>query len=237
MGGSSADSFAKKGKRTSTYQIAMQQDPKAVVQTGPGVPKWRWNSWQLSWSGPVAKDQKVKLYFVSPFINLIISLLRVLLLVIIAIVLGAEALSAMGIPPKWPTSEKSGEKGTGSGIGSILLCAVVFTAPHFAAAGEIPSESILNEMRDRLTRQQPCEPRCVSTSLFDLKVVDSRLTIKAEVHVGATSSWRIPGPAQNWVPTSVTIQGKQAAGIALGEDGYLHVRVDRRYFLNVNYKF
>ena len=35
--------------------------PNAVVQAGPGIPSWRWNTYQLKWSGPVDPGQEVRL--------------------------------------------------------------------------------------------------------------------------------------------------------------------------------
>lgn len=58
-----------------------QVDPNAVVQTGPGLPNWKWSDWQLRWSGPVRRDHRVELVLLSPLTNLALAILRVLLLV------------------------------------------------------------------------------------------------------------------------------------------------------------
>ena len=51
----------------STYQMRLRDfDPKASVQTGPGIPAWSWRSVNLRWSGPVQKDQSLHLYLLSP---------------------------------------------------------------------------------------------------------------------------------------------------------------------------
>jgi hypothetical protein len=55
--------------RQSTFSMmntALEQDPRAVVQTGPGVPSWSWSSYPLGWSGPVKSDQTIRLWLVSP---------------------------------------------------------------------------------------------------------------------------------------------------------------------------
>jgi len=33
--------------------------PNAIVQAGPGIPSWRWNTYSLSWSGPVDTEQSM----------------------------------------------------------------------------------------------------------------------------------------------------------------------------------
>ena len=45
-------------------------DPDAVVQTGPGLPRWGWQSVTLAFSGPVQKDQRIELVLLSPAANL-----------------------------------------------------------------------------------------------------------------------------------------------------------------------
>ncbi|MCP4614601.1 MAG: hypothetical protein GY845_38470 [Planctomycetes bacterium] len=210
------------GKSYTKYRKALQQDPKAIVQTGPGVPSWQWKLWRMSWSGPVNKDHQIKLYLVPPGIHLFLSIFRVLLLVLISIRIALEARSAIRNAPRRPANTGQG-KGTAT-LGATAL-AVLLAQPSVSAAGETPDPGILTEMLERLTRQEQCRPNCVSTSLLDLRVVDGHVTLVAEVHVGAASSWRIPGPAKNWVPDSVEIDGRPTMALAHRPDGFLHVRV------------
>jgi hypothetical protein len=51
----------------------------AVVQTGPGLPKWEWHSIQLNWNGPVDKCQMIQLWLIPPYMNCFFSLLRVIM--------------------------------------------------------------------------------------------------------------------------------------------------------------
>lgn len=64
-----------------------QVDPKAVVQTGPGLPDWSWSKWPLRWSGPVAKDHTLELILLSPAMNLALAILRVVLLIALGLAL------------------------------------------------------------------------------------------------------------------------------------------------------
>jgi len=45
-------------------------DKNARITTGPGLPTWTWNSVNLIWHGPVARDQALHLYLLSPACNL-----------------------------------------------------------------------------------------------------------------------------------------------------------------------
>jgi len=57
-----------------------QIDPSIQVQTGQGMPNWHWHRIYMSWSGPVEKQQHINLTLISPRINSILNVLRVILL-------------------------------------------------------------------------------------------------------------------------------------------------------------
>src|SRR5262249_39326156 len=59
-------------------------DRNAVVQTGPGIPRWMWLRVPMRWSGPVQQGQEVRLWLLSPFENVLLGLLRVGLLAALA---------------------------------------------------------------------------------------------------------------------------------------------------------
>ena len=77
-----------------SYNVALEQDPKAVLQTGPGVPAWTWRSYALGWSGPVGRDHTMRLFLLSPGMNRLLTLLRLGLL---------AAFAAVLIAGRWPT--------------------------------------------------------------------------------------------------------------------------------------
>ncbi len=58
----------------------LEQDPKSLVQTGPGLPAWHWRSVRLSWNGPVDAKQSITLYLIGPKTSLALCLARVALL-------------------------------------------------------------------------------------------------------------------------------------------------------------
>jgi hypothetical protein len=44
-------------------------DPQAAVQTGPGLPQWTWNQYELRWSGPVQRGQVLELTLIPPWLS------------------------------------------------------------------------------------------------------------------------------------------------------------------------
>lgn len=74
-----------------------QLDPQSVVQTGPGLPTWEWSAAQLVWNGPVAADQQVHIWVLSPFWTGLLGVLRLLLfLALAAVVMAPRRLSGKG---------------------------------------------------------------------------------------------------------------------------------------------
>jgi hypothetical protein len=41
-------------------------DPKAHIQTGPGLPTWHWRDVSLAWNGPVERAQELRLFLIPP---------------------------------------------------------------------------------------------------------------------------------------------------------------------------
>lgn len=123
-----------KGNKKALQQLS-QIDPKAVVQTGPGLPDWTWTKWPLRWSGPVAKGHKLELILLSPTTNLLLALLRVALLI-------AMGLALLELP-KLRTGMRrwmSADKATGSALLALLL--VPAMAPGSASA-RVPNPKVL----------------------------------------------------------------------------------------------
>ncbi len=209
---------------------SLQQDPSAVVQTGPGIPGWRWDTHTLHWSGSVAADHHVRMYLIGPRLNGAIILLKVALLLLLALRFAETA---------WWKRRPSSGTGTAlvlaAGLGVLAAGAV---HPSRAAAGEadqvsasgesgllVPGPAVLRDLEQRLTRPPECQPHCLSVSLVHVVVGEERLKVIAEVHADADGAWPLPGPAAVWVPGRVTLEGRATTALARLPDGFLHVRV------------
>ncbi|HEU4537888.1 MAG TPA: hypothetical protein VFS00_27400, partial [Polyangiaceae bacterium] len=76
-------------------------DPNAMVQTGPGLPSWTWRSVQLHWSGPVERQQQIKLYLTSPLVNRLLAFVRagLVALLVLKLVPFFKGRGPTGAPP------------------------------------------------------------------------------------------------------------------------------------------
>jgi hypothetical protein len=217
-------------RRRYSYNIALEQDPRAVLQTGPGVPSWSWRSYSLTWSGPVGRDHTMRLFLLSPGMGRLLTVLR------LALVAALAYLLLTGRWPARPRRFQASSTATASvAILSWLAAACLFPAAARAQenAGQeasvpmAPSADILRELRQRLTRPAPCEPRCVATPNLLLRLDDSRLQLAAEVHAAADGTWPVPGPVGSWTPAEIRLDGAPAVAVARMSDGFLRLRLGR----------
>ncbi|HXB57129.1 MAG TPA: hypothetical protein VN461_20360 [Vicinamibacteria bacterium] len=207
-----AEPRAKAGRQyASSLNVALEQDPRAVLQTGPGVPSWSWRSYPLAWSGPVKGDQTVRLFLISSGLNRLITFLRLLLVLLLAgrlLVGGGLRLSA--------------------GAPAALMLALLALTPTPAGAqegGAFPDRALLEELKRRLTRPEPCQPNCISTSSLRLRLAEGGLSFEAEVHAADAGAWAIPGPPTSWAPSRVRVDNQPTSALARLDDGFLYVRV------------
>ncbi len=206
------------GKRAlgSAFGLGYRQNQfksDAIVQTGPGIPETAGRTVELSWSGPVVRDHAMSLVLISPWMNRLLTALRLLALGALAWVVVRFAQRGEVRLPK-----------LSSAAVVFGVMAALLLVPR-AARAEEPSDARLQELKRRLTPAAECDPHCVSVSRFRL-VLDERLEMTSEVHVGALSAYRLPGPADAFTNPSLTVDGKQATAVRLEGDGAWYLRLE-----------
>src|ERR1700722_18433819 len=109
-------------------------DAKARIQTGPGVPEWKWRAVSFGWNGPVSAAQQVRPVLISLTLERILTTLRVLLLLALAaVLLSARQLGSLAF--------------RASGKVAVLL---VFAGIIANASAQVPDAPTLEKLRERL---------------------------------------------------------------------------------------
>lgn len=184
-------------------EVQWQQDPAAVVQTGPGLPRWSWSQATLGWRGPVPSDHTLSLYLLGPVGFIVLTWARVLLL-------GALALRLLrGSLPKQLFT-------------SLILLFLVSTPDD--ARAQMPSPELLSALEARLSKAPACAPNCVSSPKVSLEATESHLTLRAELHASAAGAWPLPGPAETWIPENISINGQNSP--LMRREGVLYARLE-----------
>lgn len=207
---------ARLGLSSASHQVPLSQfEPNAAIQTGPGLPDWRWHSVNLSWNGPVQPDQEVHLVLLSPTVNLILNLLRVILV-------GVLGLLLLGV-----NYRRGGGFGLALPVLAAMLAAPLLLGHALPAHADMPSDGMLKTLRERLLAPPDCLPQCAQSPRMQLDATASQLTLRLEVDAEQHVAVPLPGAAGAWLPTRVSVDGVPAPGLLRADDGKLWLNLAR----------
>jgi hypothetical protein len=188
-------------------------DPQAKLQTGPGLPQWKWNSIQLSWNGPVQPEQIVDIVYLSPMLNSVLNWLRVALSLLLAWHL-VRGIIPRKVQAALPVS-----------VPVFLMPLLMLSQPQEVMA-DYPPVELLNELEQRLLQPPKCLPGCASIPRARLSVSDhDALQLRLDIHVSETIGAPLPGRAGHWEPNLVTVDG-QIPPLTRSTDGTLYVALE-----------
>ncbi len=190
-------------------------DPNAVIQTGPGLPDWRWQSIPLIWRGPVSVDQQIGLTLAGPALNACFNLLRILLV----------ALFAWRMIDRLPLRWSSLGGGKGKAAATLLLAGwgVLAAAPPDAAAADYPSPGLLQELEKRLTAPADCLPGCADVQRLDVDLMGRTLVLRLQADAMRDSAIPLPLDPRESPPREVLLDNKPAVVVARDEENRMWI--------------
>ncbi len=177
-------------------------DPNANVQTGPGLPQWRWHEVSLSWNGPVSQDQQIELVLIPPSLSTLLHFLRIGFVACLTALLLLSAFANVARP------------GPATAVLLLVLPLVNLLGPGAAEVrAEFPDPNLLEELRTRLLEPPDCVPVCAQIMQMHLQITAGDLRIDAEVHALDTVSIPLPASGSQWMPATVTVDDQAAANL------------------------
>ncbi len=195
---------------TSTRSLGAY-DPDAQVQTGPGVPRWRWTQVRLTWNGPVEQSAQLTLWLEPPWVAGLLAFAAVGLVGLLALLLFRSALANLGASfGRWLP-----------GVPVLLLAALL---PAGARAAEFPPKELLDQLRDGLLEPPACQPTCASVGRLALEVSPQQLRLRLEASAAVAAPLALPGLAEHWLPAVVLLDGKPSTAL-LRQGGRLWLRL------------
>lgn len=193
------------GEGSTYYQSqVMQYDPKAITQTGPGLPTWRpFQTIAFSWSGPVTRAQQISFTLIGPKTNLVLSFLRVLLIILLTMGLcGVSYRRNQGFHFPELTSFLTG-----------LCLLLALGTPAIVQAGEIPSPEMLHELQQRLLAKDECFPACADITEISIAITPQNLSIVANIDSQIETAVPLPSHVNHWLPQQVMVDDHKAKGL------------------------
>ena len=212
----------------SGHQSYTRYRPDAMVQTGPGIPAWRWNRHVLTWSGPVDAGQTLRLVVAPRWLVTGLRFLEVALLLAFAAVLAAAVFKRpLTLPRQW-LQWLTGRAKAGGLLMVVSLGTLLASAP--SAEADLPDAQLLTELEKRLLEPPECAPRCAEVVAARVSVAADAVNMRLEVHALADVAVPLPGSEAGWRPAAVLLGGTAAGEVLRGPDGTLwaHVRAGRR---------
>ncbi len=192
-----------------------QQDPDALIPTGPGLPDWQWQSVSLAWSGPVARSQTLRLFLLTPWANLFLALVRVALLAAVIWVL-------IGWSPWWRAWWERLRQRLGVGVLMLVVGAGVCALhPGTSAAEGFPPRELLDQLRQRILEKPDCLPHCADVSRMEITAGGDDLQVLLKVNCAARVAVPLPVNRKSWTPEQILLDNAPVGGLARDNDGQL----------------
>ncbi len=194
----------------------LQVDPQDMIQTGPGLPEWKWKTIQLHWNGPVTPDQQLSLYLLSPRVNTILAFVRVLLLTLL---LGGFLRRCLG-----STGIKINTLARATKI--CLFCLVCLGTGGITPASlraEMPSAELLQELQNRLLAPPKCGSHCAIINSCNISA--DKEVLRLELNLDAQKQSAVALPGANRFFDTIYLDGQPAPVLRLDEKGNSIIRI------------
>jgi hypothetical protein len=194
--------------------------PNAIVQAGPGIPSWRWNSYDLDWSGPVDADQSLRLVILPRWAVSTLRFAEVFVLLLFAAVLAAEILQRRFALPGGLALGAA----KASGFVAVGLLTLFMSVSPVAEA-QTPDPELLRELQNRLLQPPVCVPQCAEIVAADVTVGADNVAMNLTVHALADVAVPLPGSDRGWRPTAIQLNGTAAGQVIRGNDQALWLQL------------
>lgn len=193
-------------KSSRHFYQSNEYDSAAKVQSGPGLPIWNWNSIMFHWNGPVEVGQKIKLYFLTPFMNLILSFVKSILLICLIFVFVKDELNAL-------KKGKFSRKFCSLVVTGLFLSANIYPNLAHAEPSSIPDAAMLESLKGNLISSMnlpaDCQSHCVDISSMDVSINNDIMDIDLKVFANIQIAVPLP-QSKNWLFGKILINNNKA---------------------------
>ena len=189
-------------------------DPDAIVQTGPGLPSWKWRQVKLGWNGPVDQTQQLSINYIPPALNRGLHVARVVLLIaFLLVVAGLKLTQVVAIARR------------GSIATSVLIAAGVAGYAVDLRADGFPEPAMLQELKQRLLAPPECARHCADITRMHINVSADAIAFRLEIHAAEATAIPLPGNARGWLADTVLLDQAQTTALFRDTRGTLWLQI------------
>ena len=215
-----ADKIQLSQQKPTPRQTRFSPDPDALIQTGPGLPVWQWRSVKLRWNGPVDRTQQIRLWLVSPAMNLALGLVRVALLFLLVV--------AFLDLRNWRRHLPAPMTATASALFLLLvLLAPVQSLRAESADQAFPPQPLLEELQRRLLEPPACIPHCADVSRLELAATPDQLRLIMQMHAQVDTAIPLPATLDTWRPNRIILDNQPVKSLSRDDRGTLWMVLPR----------
>jgi len=167
-------------------------DPKAKIQTGPGIPSWRWRQASFGWSGPITQNQDFTPILIPPTITRLLALGGVLTIL-------ASFCLLVGVPKTLGRARRMGL------FSMLILC---ISLPS-ASLAQYPSQELLGTLRQRILEVNAPADVAANIPQVSATISGNKLSVAAEIHVARLAAVTLPGQLPAWSPSALPSMEKR----------------------------
>lgn len=194
-------------------QIVQRYAAGTALQTGPGIPAWRYLQYDYSWSGPVEATDTVRFLVIGPLLRALWRIVGVLLLALWLVSLVQRA---------WQIKLRLPSRRDPTPAVMLLLLALGALQGGNARA-ETPDSQLLTELGNRLKAQPACYPSCATLMSANISVNGERLLVELEGSALANVAVPVPSAQDRWQIDAVSVDGGAGYTVLRESDGSLWV--------------
>lgn len=195
----------------------LKADPKAVIQTGPGVPNWTWRTVTFGWDGPVTSAQTLRPILIPPHLSRPLGVVRILCLVFLAGMLLSQRRKSA--PPAEPSPEKETDPAPGASPAAavVALSGLLLFGLASPAQAQFPDQALLEELKQRLSETPDTFPGAADLASAGLKIEGETFTLVLPYHAADRCAAPVPVPFTALVPESADFGGGKSATVVRRE--------------------
>ena len=205
-----------------SLQVVQRYAAGTVLQAGPGIPAWNYNSYSYYWSGPVNSEDTVRFIYVGP---IVLFFWRLIGVVALAALFAWLAMLSYGKTPRLPGMPRKAVAAMAPAVFALVLAMLLGTGGEARAAAtpENPGTPLLAELKKRLTAAPVCAPHCAEITAARVTVEGDRLEVVMQVSALANVAVAMPHASDRWQLDEVSVDARGALAMARDEDASLWV--------------